>query len=253
MSKLTSLLASQGIGLYKTSTVAILLALIVLVACDQLQTEPAVVQPQKPSLTIAGIDTGIADGFTTDGKQIAEGYGMSYSETVGDEIIPALPVFGFANTQPFDPKTIRVVQRPDCVWQLEIIDQTFHPEQGYLPDRTKRPDTQTIHLELPHEPAAGETLVREMDYGGGYFQIKRTPYATSTLSWNTSLAYKIEIDKWTRFGNESQACYRNFGNAKGRVYTSFKGGWTKDAIINSWASGQFDGYVQVHCPCDEQQ
>jgi len=75
-----------------------------------------------------------------------------------------------------------------------------------------------------------------MQYGGGIFQINPKPDSRSTTSWNTSLAYKIEIPDWQKEAGSSFTCSRpETGKAAGRLFISFKG--SEDSITNSWISG----------------
>jgi hypothetical protein len=81
----------------------------------------------------------------------------------------------------------------------------------------------------------GEKLVQEMSYGGGYFQIKTSPEANRTTSWNTSLAYAIEISDWNRdLSTDGPCATPDSGSASGKLNFRFKR--SEGGLANSWIS-----------------
>ena len=97
---------------------------------------------------------------------------------------------------------------------------------------------QTIHIDFPGEPFHGAVFKREMSYGGGYFQIKNTPESKGTTSWNTEIAWVIEITDWQRHAwRENGGVFQQGGTASGKLYICFKGSTAN--IKNSWISGEF--------------
>jgi hypothetical protein len=171
---------------------------------------------------------------------------MTYSKTAADEIIPALPIGGFANGEAFQGKTVVFVQGLSDKWRLEISDHLFDVLKGAGFARYEQKGLQTIYINLPREPSIGDRLVREMSYGGGYFQIKPSPTANNTTSWNTSIAYAIEITDWNRGASGEGPCSRQeVGSASGKLYISFKG--SEFGLANSWVSGAFNDAPILYC------
>jgi len=239
------------------SAIAAFISLSVLAGCGQddtptktrteTKTETKVVEEVQPTVSIAG-GSSIGDGYTVNGQQVAQGYGMTYSETALDEVIPALPMFGFANGQPFNAGTVVFRQDHKGAWHLEVSDHDFDPVKGVAFGRIENKDLQTIYITLPSEPAPGVELGRAMEYGGGYFQIKQPPESTSTTSWNTSFAYKLEIDEWKKEDSRVGSCgVPELGSASGRLFASFKGSEEEGRVRNSWVSGQFTNAAIIYC------
>ena len=181
--------------------------------------------------------------------KVAEGYGMTYSETALDEVIPALPLRGLANGELFTGKTIAFYQGLEGKWRLEVSDHTYDVLRGVAFGRIERKDMQTIYLDFDKEPAAGDVLAQEMAYGGGIFQIKLSDGSMNTTSWNTSLAYAIYIDSWNRGARGEQPCSkRDIGSTSGKLFISFQG--SEFTFKNSWVSGEFIDTPIVYCSLD---
>ncbi len=179
-------------------------------------------------------------------NKVAEGYGMTYSETALDEVIPALPLRGLANGKLFTGKTIAFYQGLEGKWRLEISDHLLDVLKGVAIGRIEREDIQTIYLHFDKEPAAGDILAQEMAYGGGIFQIKQSADSMETTSWNTSLAYAIYIDSWQREANGEQPCSkRSLGSTTGKLFISFQG--SEFTFEDSWVSGEFVDAPIVYC------
>lgn len=227
----------------KTLTLVLLVALA---GCGKDDTASVANTSGGPTVAIAGQSTELQDGYTSGGQQVAEGYGMAYSETALDETIPALPIFGFANGLPFNAGTVVFRQDHKGVWHLEVSDHAFDPVKGIADARFSKKDIQTIYITLPTEPASAAKIGRDMEYDGGFFQIKKSPDSMDTTSWNTAFAYKIEIDQWEMGPSQVASCGRpSLGKASGKLFVSFKG--SNDSIQNSWISGQFKDAVILYC------
>ncbi len=179
--------------------------------------------------------------------QIVQGQGMTYTESPTDSIPPWTPR-GVANGEPFKAETIIFRQDHFPDWRLGISDRPFDVLKGAGYERFTQKDLQTIYIDLPHEPTIGSVFEREMSYGGGYFQIKPAPSAFETTSWNTSIAYYIEITQWNK-GPSSDVNCNNLqaltGTASGRLYISFQG--SEYTLENSWISGVFEDVPIVYC------
>jgi hypothetical protein len=178
---------------------------------------------------------------------IAKGYGMTYSTTPTSEEIPSWPVRGVANGLPFDAKILIFRTNEKGQWKLAISDRTFDPLKSNIAIvRSDHPDVQTVYINLPDEPAKGKVFQQKMQYGGGMFQIKPTADSQSTTSWNTSLAYEIEITDWQKEPSTNFSCGRpKTGKASGKLYISFKG--SESQIKNSWISGSFKDATILYC------
>jgi hypothetical protein len=188
----------------------------------------------------------ITDAVSSTTQEIAEGYGMTYSRTAADEVIPALPIGGFANDEAFQGKTVVFAQGQQSKWRLEISDHLFDVLKGPGFARYEQKGLQTINIDLAQEPTVGGRLLREMSYGGGYFQIKPSPTANSTTSWNTSIAYAIEITDWNKGASIEGPCGKSqVGTASGKLYISFKG--SEFGLANSWVSGAFNDAPILYC------
>ena len=103
-------------------------------------------------------DEVFAEVLSDPANKIAEGYGMTYSETAMDEIIPALPTRGFANGKLFIGKTIAFYQGLKSKWRLEISDHRFDVLKGVAHGRLERKDLQTIYINFDQEPKAGDVF-----------------------------------------------------------------------------------------------
>ncbi|MFT4519443.1 MAG: hypothetical protein ACI9JM_001839 [Halioglobus sp.] len=177
--------------------------------------------------------------------KIAEGNGMTYSATALDEIIPALPIFGFANGDPFEGLTV-TFNYDFGKWRVEVSDDSFDPVKGSVYARHENSNLQTISVDLPQEPEAGGKMGREMEYGGGMFQIRDPGKAVPTTSWNTSLAYVIEFQEWSKGESAEGSCAkREIGSASGKLYIAFQG--SDFTFENSWVSGQFRDVPVIYC------
>lgn len=168
----------------------------------------------------------------------AQGYGVAYTPTPTLAEIPAWSPRGLANGAIFHGKTIFFAPFETTGWRLEIHDREFDPMRGTAIPRTNYPDLQTIYIDLPSQPAAGKIFERPMAYGGGYFQIKATADSEQTTSWNSLVAWAIEITEWQaapwREGGET---FQRAGSASGRLYVCFHG--PQGEIRDSFIAGEF--------------
>ncbi len=174
----------------------------------------------------------------------AQGHGITYTESPTEEVIPAWTARGVANGQPFTARTI-VFTPVSGRWKLEISDREFDPLQGTALARQAHRDQQTIRIDLPYEPDGGAVFDREMAYGGGYFQIKPSPSAEGTTSWNTAIAWFVRVTDWDRQDwVDGAGTFQHGGTASGELYISFRG--SEHGIANSWISGTFEDVPIVY-------
>lgn len=178
---------------------------------------------------------------------IADGYGMTYTE-IPTDTIPHWTPRGVANGEAFQAQTIMFRQDHFPDWRLSISDRRFDVLTGAGIERSTHKDLQTIYIDLPYEPTTGSIFEKEMSYGGGIFQIKTSPSAFETTSWNTSIAYYIEITNWNKGPSSGTSCNSMqalIGTASGRLYISFQG--SEYTLENSWISGVFEDVPIVYC------
>ena len=188
--------------------------------------------------------------LTDKNLQIAEGHGMTYTETPTKDEIPSWTPRGVANGEPFQAHTILFRQLEFPKWVVEISDRKIDAVKGPAYARFEYQDIQTIYLNLSREPTAGEILEQNMSYGGGIFQIKTSPSAIATTSWNTSIAYIIEITSWNKKPSGKGSCGNaDIGTASGRLYINFKG--SEFTFNNSWLSGVFENVPISYCGISE--
>jgi hypothetical protein len=198
---------------------------------------------------IQSADDRFANTLSDPAIQVAEGYGMTYSESASDEQIPALPVRGFANGSAFAARAMAFYQGLEGKWRLEISDHDYDVLKGVAAGRLERKDMQTIYINFDTEPEAGHVLEQKMAYGGGIFQIKKSDGSLDTTSWNTSLAYAIHVDSWEKESRGQPPCgKRDLGSASGKLYISFQG--SEFSFENSWVSGEFKDIPIVYCNVD---
>jgi hypothetical protein len=168
----------------------------------------------------------------------AQGYGIAFTRNPVLKEIPAWPVRGLANGALFRAGALLFTPNRGG-WRLEIHDREFDPMQGTAA-ASNFPGAQTIYIDLPEQPAPGAVYQRPMSYGGGYFQIRTSPGATDTTSWNTSVAWAIAIDEWEqRPWNEEGGSFQRAGSASGRLYICFQSG--QGPIEDSFVAGEFRG------------
>jgi hypothetical protein len=168
----------------------------------------------------------------------AEGHGITYTDEPKTDQIPPWTVRGVANGTPFTAKSVRFVPN-GAGWRLEVSDGSVDPLKGAGIARHSRKTLQTAHIDLEPEPEAGAVYERDMAYGGGYFQIEKSPSAQGTTSWNTSIARAIEFTAWDRSPwSDDGGASQQAGTASGRLYVAFKG--SEHGLANSWMSGTFD-------------
>ncbi len=188
----------------------------------------------------------LSDTLASNKLPIATGYGMTFSSTPASEQIPVWSIRGVANGLPFDAKTLAFRTNDKGQWKLEISDRAFDPVKGIAIARIDHPDVQTVYIDLPETPARGKVFQQKMQYGGGMFQIKSRADSQGSTSWNTLLAYKIEITDWQKGVSIHFTCGKpKLGKASGRLYISFKG--SENMIKNSWISGTFKDAVILYC------
>ena len=173
-----------------------------------------------------------------------EGHGVAYTATPTLDEVPAWELRGVANGQAFTGKTIFFTPYFKA-WKLEIHDRDIDPLLGVAIARLETPDVQTIYIDFPGEPFSGAVFEREMSYGGGYFQIKNTVESKGTTSWNTEIAWAIEITDWQRHPwRESDGLFQQGGTASGKLYICFKG--SEANIKSSWIAGAFNDVPIVY-------
>lgn len=203
------------------------------------------------TLTQSTQDELLTETLADKSVQIAEGFGMTFTESPSVDEIPQWTPRGVANGEPFQAKTIMFRQDHPPTWRITISDREFDVTKGDGYEAFTHKDLQSIYIDFPREPRAGDLFEQDMSYGGGYFQIKPSPSANSTTSWNTSIAYVIEITKWDKEPSTTSSCnplQALTGFASGRLYISFKSSDISDTgPTDSWISGEFEDAAIVYC------
>ena len=183
----------------------------------------------------------------------AQGYGVAYTPTPTLAEIPVWSVRGLANGAVFHAKTLFFAPFENG-WRLEIHDREFDPMRGTAIPRTDHPDLQSIYIDLPSQPAGGKVFQQSLAYGSGYFQIKPAADSQQTTSWNSLVAWAIEITTWKagpwREGGET---FQRAGSASGRLYICFHG--PQGQIRDSFVAGEFSDVPIIYFgpPRDEPQ
>lgn len=169
-----------------------------------------------------------------------EGHGIAYTATPTLDVVPKWPPRGVANGAPFEVGTI-VFMPLFGKWNLHLHDREFDPVNGgEAIARSNHPDLQSIYLHLPEEPSAGAVFEKPLSAGDGYFQIRTAPRASTTTSWNSDIAWVIEITKWDRAPWRADGpVMQTAGTASGRLYVCFKGS-DLSPLKSSFVSGEFE-------------
>ncbi|MEP5765280.1 MAG: hypothetical protein ABJ308_11840 [Halieaceae bacterium] len=166
-----------------------------------------------------------------------QGHGIAYTPLPTLDQVPAWPVRGVANGAVFKSESVMFMPLQSG-WKLLIHDRKVDPMQGLAIIRSEYPDVQTVKVNLPREPQPGAVFKRALEYGGGMFQIKPSAQAQGTTSWNTSVAWVIEITSWDkRAWQEGGGTFQRAGSASGRLYICFEG--APDRIQSSFVAGEF--------------
>ena len=180
----------------------------------------------------------LASSLENSQLRVAEGYGVSFTETPTLAEIPNWNLQGIANGKSFVAKTVILVPYKSK-WTLQIIDKEIDPLKGLGIAKQEHPDMQVINIALPSEPKQGEFLEKEMSFGEGYFQIKTSPESTETTSWNTDNAWVIQFTAWKkRPWVDGGSTFQRLGTASGRLYVTYKGS-EYGGLKSSWVSGTF--------------
>ncbi len=152
------------------------------------------------------------------------------------ELIPDAPIKGMANGTPFEGKTV-YFEPMFGKWTMVISDGELSSPTGFVSD------AQSININLPELPEAGKTIRKDMDYGDGYFQIRKKDDPESTTSWNSDNAFIVKFTKWEICEyNPEGDMFQVAGKASGMVFVSYKG-WDTGEFDNSFAAGTFTDAV----------
>ncbi|MEM9069923.1 MAG: hypothetical protein AAGE52_15530 [Myxococcota bacterium] len=159
---------------------------------------------------------------------------FEYTESPTAESIPNSPAMANANGREIEIKTV-VFQPRFNSWSMTLTTAELDRPTGILPA-----GAESINLtDLPQELAAG-TFTHSIDEsGGGYFQIKKIDDPESTTSWNTRLAYVLEITEWNGQPYDPEGrLFQEAGTASGKVVAVFRG--REGGFANSWVAGTFE-------------
>ena len=196
----------------------VLLVTFALVACSGSEDAPA---------------TEGATEATETPTEVAAPATFEYTETPTLDMVPAGPVQVSANGRTIEIKTILFQPRLDT-WSFQMSTGELERPTGMLPN-----GSETVNITgLPQELGVG-TYSHTMDEsGGGYFQIQQPDDPERTTSWNTRMAYHLQITAWDVAEYDSEASmFQVAGKASGKVVVTFRG--SGDRFANSWAVGTF--------------
>ncbi|MCB9634811.1 MAG: hypothetical protein H6721_22015 [Sandaracinus sp.] len=163
---------------------------------------------------------------------------FEYTEEVSTSSIPAFPVKGMASGREIEIRSIFFQPRFDQ-WGVSFSTAELATPTSIQPGG----DSETVNLtDLPQELGVGVFEHGIDESGGGYFQIKQLEDPTRTTSWNTRLAYVLEITKWeVQPWTAEGRMFQDAGRASGRVVAVFRG--REGGFQNSWIAGTFEDAV----------
>jgi len=162
---------------------------------------------------------------------------FAYTETPTVADIPARPVHGNANGREIQINAV-VFQPRFNSWSLALSTAELPGPTRILPG-----GSEAVNLtDLPQEMAVGTYTHPIDEMGGGYFQIQQPDDPERTTSWNTNLAYVLEITEWdvSEYDPEG-SLFQEAGTASGKVVAVFRG--SGDRFQNSWVAGTFEDAV----------
>jgi len=163
---------------------------------------------------------------------------FEYTEELSASLIPGFPVKASGDGREIAIRSVFFQPRFDA-WGVSFSSAELSSPTAIQPGG----DSETINLtDLPQAMAVGvyEQSIDEM--GGGYFQIRQKEDPTRTTSWNTNLAYVLEITKWeVRPWDAEGSIFQDAGRASGRVVAVFRG--REGGFANSWVAGTFEDAV----------
>ncbi len=198
----------------KQLSFVVLAASIVLAACCKSETEePEQAAAPQPATAAPG-----PESFTwTDAPTL--------------ESIPSKPAQGEANGKPMKIETV-VFEPSNDAWRLILSDKRFDSPTAIMMGG------QSVNISLTEEPAAGRTMTRKAEYGGGYFQINKVDNPSETTSWNGTNSWVIQITKWeVKPYDPAGEMFQEAGKASGRVVVVYQAGAD---FKNSWVAGTFE-------------
>ena len=181
----------------------------------------------------------LATSLENSQQRVAEGYGVSFTETPTLAEIPEWNLQGVANGEAFVARTV-MFSPFKSKWKLQIIDKEIDPLKGLGIAKQEHPGLQVITIDLPSEPKQGDFLQKKMSAGDGYFQIKKSPESMETTSWNTDNAWVIRFTSWEKAPwVDGGGTFQQLGTASGRLYVTYKGS-EYGSLESSWVSGTFE-------------
>jgi hypothetical protein len=158
--------------------------------------------------------------------------GPGYTEAPTLDKIPNAPIQGVVNGRPFAAKTV-FFEPQFGKWSLVVADVALPEPTALLSG------SQELTIELPELPAAGKKLIRPMEYGDGFFQVRKTDNPKDLTSWNSDNAWAIEITAWdVKPYDENEDMFQVAGKASGRIYVVYKAGEIS-SLKSSWLAGVF--------------
>lgn len=173
-------------------------------------------------------------GAAKGSKKTAKAVPGAYTEKPNEKYIPEGPITGNANNEKFTCE--QVVFQPSLgKWTMRILSEKLPKPLGFNNNQSA-----FVNITLPEVPVAGKVYQKDLKYGDGYFQVKKSD-EDKTTSWNASNSYYIEITKWdVKEYNSKKGMFQVGGKASGKVYVAYKGsGNFKQSVV----AGTFEDAV----------
>lgn len=152
------------------------------------------------------------------------------------DVIPDEPVKGMANSVPFEANAV-YFEPVFGKWSMIISDGVLDSPTGFIMQ------AQSINVSLPELPEKGKIIEKDMEYGDGYFHIRKKDDPEEFTSWNSNNAFIIEFTEWElNEWDPEKDMFQVAGKASGRIYISYQG-WDSGDFDDSYAAGTFTDAV----------
>jgi len=207
----------------KNSTLSTLALILALAGCSE---------EEPPAMNAAPTE----EGAQAEAEPAAPAT-FEYTEALSAEVIPNAPVKAMANGRELEIDTVLFQPRFD-EWSM-----TLSPAELDRPTAILSGMPEAVNLsDLPQEMGVGTYTHAIDESGGGYFQIQKIDDPESTTSWNTNMAYHLEITEWNASDYDPEgSLFQEAGTASGKVVAVFRG--REGSFANSWVAGTFEDAV----------
>lgn len=162
---------------------------------------------------------------------------FEYTEELSGDLIPDAPIKAMANGRELEIQTVLFQPRFD-EWSMTMSTAELDRPTAILAGMKE-----AVNLsDLPQEMGVGTYTHAIDESGGGYFQIQKIDDPESTTSWNTQMAYHLEITEWDAGDYDPEGgLFQEAGTASGKIVAVFRG--REGSFGNSWVAGTFEDAV----------